>query len=130
MQYKQLVAILSVVSVVLASVLAGAVDAQSPSVTTTTTTTTYRDTISSLSRAKNYARQVAEKINGGLQVYRAEAMMHGPVEETHYVENSDGTVTFTFYGGRPGFTTPTVESVVTVNMTTGETHVDYNGEIH
>ncbi len=127
MQPTQLLTILFVVSVELGSLFAGAVDAQSPSVTTTAIA--YRETISLLSRAKNYARQVAEQTNGGLQVYRTEAMMHRPIEETDYVKNSDGTVTFTFYGGRPGFSSPTVKSIITVNLTSGETHLDYNGEI-
>lgn len=93
-----------------------------------TTTVTYRNTITNLNRAKNYARQAAEERNGGLQRYRAEAIMHGPVQKTRLVENNDGTVTFTFYGGAPG-ATPTIESVVTVAMSGWRTVVNYNGAI-
>lgn len=82
-----------------------------------------------LNRAKNLARQTAEKFNGGLGKYRADSPMHGPAAESPYVENGDGTVTFTFLGGKPGFVTPTIQSVVTVNTTEWTTHVDYNGPI-
>jgi len=82
-----------------------------------------------LNRAKNLARQTAEKANGGLGLYRAEASMHGPAAEAPFVDNGDGTFTFTFFGGKPGFTSPSVQSVVTVNTTDWSTHVDYNGAI-
>lgn len=83
-----------------------------------------------LNRAKNLARQAAEKTNGGLRYYRAEASMHGPAAEAPFVENSDGTVTFTFLGGAPGYTTPTVKTVATVNLTTGTVEINYNGSIN
>ncbi len=82
----------------------------------------------SVSRAKNLARQVAERVNGGLGVYRAEPTMHGPVTDAPYVDNGDGTWTFTFQGGAPGASAYTVESVITVS-TSGEVTVDYNGDI-
>jgi hypothetical protein len=96
--------------------------------TQTTTTTVYRISSADLNRAKNYARQAAEERNGGIQRYRAEDAMHGPVSQTRYVENGNGTVTFTFYGGTPN-ARPTIESVVTVAINGWKTHIDYNGPI-
>jgi hypothetical protein len=82
-----------------------------------------------LNRAKNYARQAIETLNGGLGLYHAEDAMHGPAEDSPYQDNEDGTWTFIFFGGAPGWTTPTVESEVTVNQTTGAVEVLYNGSI-
>lgn len=82
-----------------------------------------------LNRAKNLARQAAEKANGGLSNYRAESAMHGPAAETPFVENEDGTVTFTFVGSRPGDNTPVVQTIATVDLATGEVNLDYNGPI-
>ena len=82
-----------------------------------------------LNRAKNLARQAAEMANGGLNEYRAEDSMHGPSIESPFVDNGDGTWTFTFKGGSPGSMTPTVESIVTVDQNTFQVTVDYNGPI-
>lgn len=82
-----------------------------------------------LNRAKNLARMAAERENGGLSVYQADASMHGPSENSPYVDNGDGTYTFTFMGGRPGFTTPTVESVVSVDTSDWTIDIDYNGPV-
>ena len=81
-----------------------------------------------LNRAKNLARQAAESSNGGIRVYRAEDSMHGPASRCPYVDNGDSW-TFTFFGGRPGFTTKTIESVVTVYKTSPRVVVAYNGVI-
>lgn len=81
-----------------------------------------------LSRAKNLARQAAERANGGLTRYRAESAMHGPSADAPYVDNGNGSWTFTFVGGRPA-STPTIESVVTVTQNNWQVNVDYNGAI-
>lgn len=81
-----------------------------------------------ITRAMNLARQAAEKANGGLSNYRAEAAMYGPSENAPYVDNGNGTVTFTFLGGRP-VQPPTLQSVVTVSLDGSQVTMDYNGPI-
>ncbi|MEG4203605.1 hypothetical protein QUA20_06720 [Microcoleus sp. Pol7_A1] len=81
-----------------------------------------------LNRAKNLARQAAEAANGGLGNYRAEASMHGTSEESPFVDNGDGSWTFTFQGYKPGTSVYTVETVVTVSQD-GKVRIDYNGRI-
>lgn len=81
-----------------------------------------------LNRAKNLARQAAEIANGGLGNYRAEASMHGTSKESPFVDNGDGSWTFTFKGNKPGSSVYTVETVVTV-FQDGRVRVDYNGRI-
>jgi hypothetical protein len=81
-----------------------------------------------LNRAKNLARQAAEVANGGLGNYRAEAAMHGAAKESPFVDNGNGTWTFTFKGQKPGASVYTVETVVTVSQD-GTVRVDYNGPI-
>ncbi len=78
-----------------------------------------------LNRAKNYARQAAERFNGGLENYRAEPSMHGPSSEAPFVVNEDGSWTFTFLGGRPGSDVFSVETGVTV-FPDGQVTIDYN----
>lgn len=81
-----------------------------------------------LFRAQNLARQAAEKANGGLGNYRAESSMYGPATKAHYVDNGNGTWTFTFKGHRPGSDVDTYESVVTVSRD-GNVAIDYNGAV-
>lgn len=81
-----------------------------------------------LNRAKNLARQAAENANGGLGEYRAEAAMHGASAQSPFVDNGDGSWTFTFQGHKPGASVYTVETVVTVSQN-GRITVDYNGRI-
>jgi len=85
-------------------------------------------TISNSIGQKNLARQAAEAANGGLGNYRAEASMHGTSKESPFVDNGDGSWTFTFKGSKPGTSVYTVESVVTV-FQDGRIRVDYNGRI-
>ncbi|MGF1512253.1 MAG: hypothetical protein ACFB5Z_00950 [Elainellaceae cyanobacterium] len=81
-----------------------------------------------LVRARNLARQAAERENGGILNYRSEPAMHGPAQETPFVENLDGSRTFTFQGCSTDLidssgqcTAYTVESVVTVDLNGGVT---------
>jgi hypothetical protein len=81
-----------------------------------------------LLEAQNLARQAAIEANGGLDTYRPEASMFGPVDNAPYTQNPDGSVTFMFKGGPPAESTPTLESRVTVTPT-NQVVVDYNGPI-
>lgn len=54
-----------------------------------------------LNKAKNLARQAAEKANGGLSQYRAESSMHGSPAETNHLQIAEGVWKFTFKGKRP-----------------------------
>ncbi len=67
-----------------------------------------------LVRAQNLARQAAIEANGGLDEYRPEASMFGPVDNAPYFRNLDDSVTFVFKGGPPQTPTPTMETAVTV----------------
>lgn len=80
-------------------------------------------------RAKNLARQAAERANGGLSNYRAEDAMHGPAAEAPFVDNGNGTITFNFVGSRPGSDTPIYQTIATVNLESGQVNLDYNGSI-
>lgn len=100
--------------------------------TTESTTTTERQVdaavLLDLNRVKNIARQAAEKANGGLGYYRSELAMHGPASQAPYVDNGNGSWTFTFKGRKPDSDDLTIESVVTVTNT-GQVTVDYNGPV-
>ena len=88
-----------------------------------------KTTTADLVKARNLARQTIEARNGGLNRYRAENSMHGPVTKAPFTENDDGTITFKFLGGPPGWTTPTIESMVTVDPSDWSIKVDYNRTI-
>uniref|UniRef100_B8HZH7 Uncharacterized protein n=1 Tax=Cyanothece sp. (strain PCC 7425 / ATCC 29141) TaxID=395961 RepID=B8HZH7_CYAP4 len=79
----------------------------------------------SLDRAKNLARQAAEKANGGLSKYQAEPSMHGPANQAPYVDNGNGTWTFTFTGGPPG-QAPNIRTVVTVSKDGSQVQINSN----
>jgi hypothetical protein len=81
-----------------------------------------------INRAKNLARQAAITANGGLERYRPDPAMFGPAVQTQYVRNADGSITFSFKGGAPGFSTPSMETVATV-MPGGSVKLDYNGPL-
>jgi hypothetical protein len=85
--------------------------------------------IIALGRAVNLARQAAEAANGGLKVYEAGADFHGPASIAPCTDNGDGTWTFTVKGGKPGFTTPTQETVVKVDGNAWKVTVVSNGPI-
>lgn len=85
--------------------------------------------ILSLNRAQNLARQAAERANGGLGNYRAEALMYGPASLSPYIVNSDGTITFNIKGRRPESSEFTIETVVTVAQDASQINVNYNGPI-
>lgn len=81
-----------------------------------------------INRAKNLARQAAITANGGLERYRPDPVMFGPAVQTQYTRNGDGSITFSFGGGAPGLTTPSLETVATVS-TSGSVKLDYNGPL-
>ena len=56
-----------------------------------------------LQRATNLARMKAEKLNGGLNVYRPAACMFDRAAGNCIVESSDQGILFRFQGGPPGW---------------------------
>lgn len=82
-----------------------------------------------LNRAKNQARQFAERLNGGLQVYRAEPSMHGPSAESPYRVTEAGQLEFNFFGRAPGASNYTTETVIVVDPDSWELDLIYNGAI-
>jgi hypothetical protein len=81
-----------------------------------------------LTKAQNIARQTAINANGGLSQYRPENAMFGPSAKSPHTKNADGSITFTFKGGAPGASTPTLESVITV-QSDGTSVITYNGPL-
>ncbi|MGB2925352.1 MAG: hypothetical protein WBB82_08625 [Limnothrix sp.] len=81
-----------------------------------------------LNQAKNLARQTAEEANGGLGNYRAEDSMHNNPNESPFVENTDGSYTFTFKGRRPESLNFTYESQIKVSRD-GQAKIIYNRSV-
>lgn len=123
--FKSLVISLAVFTVVTANTAL----AQTTTLETQTDPAVLIDQRINLNRAKNMARIAAERANGGLSNYRAEISMHGPAIEAPFVDNRDGTLTFTFLGRKPESTEYTIETVVTVAKDASEINVDYNGPV-
>ncbi len=69
-------------------------------------------------RAVNMARMKAERLNGGLQVYRAAACMHQQAGGSCLLRSATDGFVFRFYGGGPGWQQlglpPTVETELLV----------------
>ena len=82
--------------------------------------------IIALGRAKNVARQAAEAVNGGIENYRAEDVMHGPVTKAPCTDNGDGTWTFNFQGMVPGESVPIRNTTVTIDSKTFDVKIDRN----
>lgn len=134
MRHPSTLAVLATLSVIL---LARAVDAQippgstplPPNSTPAEPITNFGADNPSLRRAMNLARQAAERVNGGLDKYRAEASMYGLSAQAPVVDNGNGTWTFSFRGGPPGSSDLTLESVITVAKDASQVNIDYNGPI-
>ncbi|NEQ50786.1 MAG: hypothetical protein F6K11_11725 [Leptolyngbya sp. SIO3F4] len=88
-----------------------------------------------LNAAKNEARQLAERTNGGLSIYRAEAAMHGAVIESPCKMMEQNVWRFIIRGGEPTAVALeeayTLLSVVTVEGTGRDrtATLEYNGPI-
>ncbi len=103
-----------------------AIPTTAPVAPATGDTISLTEAIFGLSRARNLARQAGERVNGGLQVYRVEAAMHGNAANSPFVDASDAWV-FRFRGGAPGTALNTIETEVRVDKATFATSVIYNG---
>jgi hypothetical protein len=112
--------------------------AQSESSLRSCTDVRSREESEALQRARNLARQAAERENGGLSRYQAEAAMSNSqaVSETVACQYDPmaQTFTFRFLGGEAGWVQkgqqPTIESVVSVTSTKPpQIRIDYNGPI-
>jgi hypothetical protein len=103
-------------------------DAQTPIKQDNGNLTLVRPNNPDINRAKNLARQAAERANGGLDVYRAEPAMYGPSTGIS-VQEKDEAWTFIFKGSAPGSSELTIESEVTVSKNFSQVTIDYNGPV-
>lgn len=85
--------------------------------------------LTALNRAKNLARMAAERINGSISNYRAESSMHRAAQNSPFVDNGNGTWTFTFNGTYPGSNIPAFKTVVTVSKDGQTVTVDENTQL-
>ncbi len=86
-----------------------------------------------LQRATNLARMRAEKINGGLALYRADVCMFDRKVGNCLIEANDQGILFRFLGGPPGWTQlnlpPTTETEIRISPDGREVlRVIYNGK--
>lgn len=88
----------------------------------------YRNLVQ-LNKAKNLARQAAEKANGGLGKYRAEPAMHSDPEQTNHQKIRENTWKFTFLGKRPHADNYTIKSVVIVDLNRDTVTIESNRSI-
>lgn len=89
---------------------------------------------SSALRAANMARMTAEKLNGGLQVYRTAACMHQQAGGPCLIQSSKAGYLFRFTGGSPGWQqlgkAPSVETEILVAADGRSViEVKYNGPL-
>jgi hypothetical protein len=79
-------------------------------------------------RARNLARQAAEKANGGLSTYRADSSMYNPARQPDQV-NDNGVLIYRVKGGSPSSNNPSIETVVVIDTSKWVVDIEYNGPI-
>jgi len=88
--------------------------------------------IMSLNRARHIARAAGERINGGVERYRAEPAMHQTIGDNH-VQDKGTYWLISFLGGTPEEVSIqrrySIYTVVKINKTTFQSEVLYNGHI-
>jgi hypothetical protein len=78
-------------------------------------------------KARNLARAAAERVNGGVERYRADASMYGGKGRQMMLDSGTHWI-FTVYGGIPG-QPASRETMVRISKTNYEIAVVYNGPI-
>jgi len=88
--------------------------------------------IIALNKARNIVRATAERINGGVEVYRTEVALHRQLGEQHVQDKGDSWI-ISFFGGTPEEVSIkniySIYTVIKINKKTFETQVLYNGKI-